>query len=92
MFDGRGVDARVPRVVDRLGQLGDRREVPFAPGLSSPMIDELVTRDADQPRHRHVVHLFAIDGIARGEEGLRGEILREREIATARLQVPVDLR
>ena len=90
-LDGRGVDLRVPRVVERLGLLGHGAQVPFAPRLASPVVDELVTRDADQPGDGHVVYLAALDGIACGEERLGREVLGEREVAASRLQVAVYL-
>jgi len=55
------------------------------------VVDELVTGHTDQPRDRHLPHALAPDCGDRRGKRLGGQILSDRDAATAREQVAVDL-
>lgn len=73
--------------VDRV----DCRERALLAGLASPVIDQLVSCDCDQPRRREFSWPSVADSACRRHEGFGGEILSEARVATPMPQVAVHL-
>jgi hypothetical protein len=55
------------------------------------MVDELVSRDPDQPRNGHQRWVRSSERRDRGHERLRGQVLGIDNAAAARQQIAVDL-
>ena len=84
------VEPGVPRVVVALGQGGDRAELAVLALASAPVVDELVAGHADEPPGVDGDGAGTADGVDRGEEDLRGQLLGGRPVADAGDQVAVD--
>lgn len=67
-------------------------EIAFLPSFASPVVDQFVACDADQPCRRGRRGMFAVDRVNRREERLRGELLGQAGTTAAREQVAVDIR
>ncbi len=58
---------------------------------ASPLVEQLVARDADQPGHGHLVDTTLVDLADRGEERVSREVLGHCAVGTSSAQVRVDL-
>ena len=83
----RVVEAHVP-VVDRV-VVGRERELRFLARFAAPVVHELVAGHADEPRLGEVGHTAAADGVDRGHERLRREVLGHRRRPAALDEVAV---
>jgi hypothetical protein len=70
---------------------GNESQIAGLARLAPPMIDELVARDADQPRDREIGNCIAFDRLHGREKRLGGDVFGDRLAADPHAQVPVHL-
>jgi hypothetical protein len=86
---GAGIEQLLPGIVGLVRSDG-RKPTPFALA-APPVIHELVSCDADQPRDTHGGRVGALQGRNRGHERLSSQVLGIGNAAAAREQVAIHL-
>ena len=81
------VEVGVPGIVDEVGVVGHGAEAAGLPLLATPVVDQLVARDTDEPRRRELRHLPVPHRGDRGDERLRGQVLGDGGAPAAGEQV-----
>ena len=81
----------VAHLVGRFGLDVDGVDDVRSARCSSPVVDQLVAGDADQPRHAHLLDATALYLTHRGEEDVSSQVLGGLSLAAPRTQVAVDL-